>query len=95
MRKRILSLALILSMALSLLPFGAHAAEIVESGSCGEGVTWTLDSDGLLRISGNGRISINETYDSNLRWNSMPFRTTIYSIVIEPGVTGIGARCGF
>ena len=92
MRKRILSLALILSMALSLLPFGAHAAEIVESGSCGEGVTWTLDSDGLLRISGNGRISINETYDSNLRWNSMPFRTTIYSIVIEPGVTGIGAR---
>ena len=32
----------------------ARAAEILDSGSCGENVTWTLDSNGVLTISGTG-----------------------------------------
>lgn len=32
----------------------AEAATIVDSGKCGDNVTYTLDSDGLLTISGKG-----------------------------------------
>ena len=32
----------------------ASASEIVASGSCGKNVTWTLDDEGLLTISGTG-----------------------------------------
>ena len=59
MRKRLLSFVLAVLMIASLLPATALAAEIVKSGTCGaEGdgsnLTWTLDSEGLLTISGSG-----------------------------------------
>ena len=46
-------------MIASLLPATALAAGIVDSGTCGaEGdgsnLTWTLDSEGVLTISGSG-----------------------------------------
>lgn len=31
--------------------------EIIDSGTCGENVTWTLDSEGLLVISGTGEMT--------------------------------------
>ena len=31
-------------------------ADNVASGSCGSNLTWTLDSDGLLSISGSGEM---------------------------------------
>lgn len=34
----------------------AVAADIVDSGTCGENVTYTLDSNGVLAISGEGEI---------------------------------------
>ena len=87
MKKRWLGIALALCMVLSLLPFGAGAAEIVDSGECGENVTWTLDSNGLLTISGTGDM---ENYNSGR--NRSPFydNESINRIVIEPGVTSIG-----
>ncbi len=54
MKRRMLSFALVLMLALSLLPLGASAADIVDSGRCGQNVTWTLDSAGNLVISGTG-----------------------------------------
>lgn len=58
---------------------------IVDSGTCGEKVTWTLDDTGLLVISGEGEM---EDY----RWKSSIFygNTNIKSVVIEDGVTNIG-----
>lgn len=38
------------------------SATIVDSGKCGDNVTYTLDSDGLLTISGSGYI-----YDFNYK----------------------------
>ncbi len=43
---------------LSLPLFTAHAAEVLYSGECGEdgdNLTWTLDSEGTLTISGTGK----------------------------------------
>ena len=63
------------------------AATIVDSGECGaEGanVTWTLDSDGLLTISGTGKM-----YDYS--WNEAPWENSdVISVVISEGVTNIG-----
>ncbi|MBR7056275.1 MAG: hypothetical protein IKI17_04210 [Oscillospiraceae bacterium] len=64
-------------------------------GTCGaEGdgtnLTWTLDDDGILTISGTGRMAEfgNATDASTAPWN--PYRSSIQSIVIEDGVTSIG-----
>lgn len=55
------------------------------SGTCGENLTWTLDSDGTLTISGTGEMS---TYS----WGNSPWydNSAIRTVVIEDGVTNIG-----
>lgn len=66
----------------------ANAAEIVESGSCGENVTYTLDSEGTLTISGTGAMAdytYNEVSHSPFHEN-----THIKSVIIQEGVTSIG-----
>ena len=93
MRKRLLSFVLAVLMIASLLPATALAAEIVKSGTCGaEGdgsnLTWTLDSEGLLTISGSG-----DMYDYG--FPSAPWygsRSRVKSAVIADGVTSIGQQ---
>ena len=82
MKKRILGLLLTLVMVLSLVPSMAFAAEIVDSGTCGENLTWTLDDAGTLTISGTGAMDI------MLEWNGRG--DDIKSVVIGDGVTSIG-----
>ena len=87
MKKRLLSLLLALTLVCSLLAFPANAAEVVDSGTCGENVTWVLTDDGVLTISGTGAM---EDYANN---NQVPWdnsREKIMTAVIEPGVTSIG-----
>ena len=59
----------------------AAANDTVTSGTCGENVRWTLDSDGLLTISGSGDMD-NDTY--------FFYYPGIRRVVVEPGVTSIG-----
>lgn len=61
----------------------AYASDIIASGECGENATWTLDSDGLLTISGTGEI-----YKSN---SPLWRYTEPVKIVVEEGITSIGA----
>ena len=82
--KRFFSWLLVLCMVLTLLPGNVFAAEIVRSGNCGAEVTWTLDSDGLLTISGSGNMSV------NLATTFYSIRSQVKSAVITPGVTSIG-----
>lgn len=56
------------------------------SGSCGSEAYWTLDSAGVLTISGEGKIN-NYGY-SDVPWYSQ--RNNITKVVIESGITGIG-----
>ena len=59
----------------------------ISSGTCGENLTWILDEEGTLTISGSGDM---ETYESasDVPWYSLG--DDIKKIVIEEGVTGIG-----
>ena len=79
MKKRLL---LMLVLAL-LLTFGATSAT-VDSGECGDNLTWTLDGDGTLTISGNGAM---DDYQRNAPWNNSAIKT----IKIESGVKTIGS----
>lgn len=68
----------------------AAETETVElaSGSCGTNLTWRLTDDGVLTISGTGAMT---TYSSSnaAPWNS--YKNSITSLVVESGVTTIGA----
>ena len=89
MRKRLLSFVLAVLMIVSILPATALAANIVDSGTCGakgSNLTWTLDSEGVLTISGSGDM---HDYD----FPSAPWydsRSRVKSAVIADGVTSIG-----
>lgn len=75
-----------------LFPVEAEAAT-VESGTCGANLTWTLDSDGTLTISGTGEMENYEQDSSNLSLARTPWKdvaTSIKNVVIENGVTSIG-----
>lgn len=81
--KKAVSLLLSLLMLLSVfggLTLPARAADIVSSGSCGDSATYTLDSNGLLTVSGSGAI----------RSNAFSHNTDIQTVVIENGITEIG-----
>ena len=90
MKKRLLSILLAAVMVLCAVPLGlvdtAWAASVVDSGSCGDKLTWSLSDDGTLTISGKGDMA---DYNSGTApWYSV--RSQIKSVVIERGVTSIG-----
>ena len=91
MKKRLLSFVLAVLMIASLLPATALAADIVASGTCGakgSNLTWTLDSEGVLTISGTGKMS---DYDVNNAVHSTPWsKVDVSAIRISDGVTSIG-----
>ena len=92
LKKRSLSLLCCLCMLLSLIPAGAFGATVTASGYCGgEGdgtnLSWTLDSDGLLTISGTGKMEDYPGY-SVAPWYSK--RSSVKCVTIGNGVTSIG-----
>ena len=87
-------------MLLSALPLGlvdTAEAAAVSSGTCGDNVTWTLDADGTLTISGTGAM-----YDYGYIWNGEEWediptpwfglRDQIRKVVVGKGVTYIGTE---
>ena len=64
----------------------ALTSSVVDSGTCGDSLTWTLDSDGLLTISGTGAMTDYPSY------NAAPWLgNTITKVVVGEGVTTIGS----
>lgn len=55
-------------------------AAIIQEGTCGENLTWTLTEDGVLTISGTGEMA------QALTWS---LRSQVKELVIEEGVTGL------
>ena len=62
------------------------SAEIVDSGTCDDGLSWTLTADGTLTVSGNGAMSDNMS--PRPPWKD--FAAKVKHIVIENGVTKVG-----
>ena len=91
---RLLSALLALAMLLALLPTAAFAEDnIVVHGTCGargseNDVTWKLDSDGTLTISGKGKIR-DTHYGENVRWLWL-YPDRIKKVIVGNGVTEIG-----
>ena len=68
-------------------------AYIIDSGSCGDGVTYQIDGDGAMVISKTGAGTGAMTDYTNYSSNSVPWlshREDITSLTINDGVTSIG-----
>ena len=84
--KKLLFLAMFVAVVLGIIMTTPTTAQAAVQGECGEHVTWTLDEEGTLTISGTG-----DMYD----YGSAPWkenRASINAVVIEDGVTSIGDR---
>ena len=85
---RIFAALLALLLCLGCLPLQARA-ETIASGTCGESVIWELSDQGMLTISGSGDMYDYSTMDNPAPW--MGNRDAIKTVVVESGVTSIGA----
>jgi len=89
MKKTLFAWLLVLTMVLSMLPVTALAADVT-SGKCGENATWSYDTaSGTLTISGTG--SMNDTNAYYMPWRD--YSEDMKTLVIEDGITRIGAKC--
>lgn len=98
LRKMTIVLSAVLALsanAASMLPVSAEESI---SGTCGDGVTWTI-ADGILTIGGTGNMDDYDNYECEFigmqpveikerPWER--YSDTITSVVIGEGVTGIG-----
>ena len=79
--------AVLLLVVLGIVLFPGKKLNAAEelSGTCGDNVTWVLDAEGTLTISGTGETNDYSSFDA-------PFgnKTNIKKVVIESGVTHIG-----
>ncbi len=96
MKKRICALLLSLVLLVQLLPLTLRTASAeTYSGSCGDNLTWTFDSEtGVLTIEGSGEM-VDYWYSENgntLPWASYTVGHPIKSVVIGEGVTGISKK---
>lgn len=96
MRKAMQVLVILVAamIMLCVMAMTGQAAEIIKSGTCGadgDNVTWMLDDEGTLTISGTGAMKNYVSYGSSLE---SPFSDNrfIKSVIIEKGVTSIGSR---
>lgn len=83
MKKRLLSILLVLLTALTLLPLGALAND---DNKCGENLTWEF-ADGILTISGTGDMYDYSSADP-APWSAK--NNDISEITVLDGVTSIG-----
>lgn len=88
--------------ATAVLPVHAEqeASEAILSGSCGTNLTYTLNSDGVLTISGTGAMASGwkSTKKKRAPWAEDAYKAQVKTVVIEEGVTDIGEyafyQCG-
>ena len=98
--KKFISLLAAAAMAVTALTGAMTAsASEVANGTCGD-LTWTLDSDGVLTISGNGKMDSpsvevgTEPSDFLSTYSYKEYKENIKEVIIKEGVTSIGF-CAF
>ena len=82
--KRILSgllAAVVAASSLAVTSITSYGADVA-NGSCGTSATWSLDSDGVLTVSGTGEI----TADDDMKGYS----DQIKEVIVNDGITKIG-----
>lgn len=95
--KWIVLLVLALWLLAGPMPETVSAAEVIDSGTCGEDLTWTLRDDGVLTISGQGEMTGDDSPNSAGSWRApwYAYKARINTIVVEEGVTSIGEEAFF
>lgn len=81
--------AFTLFLALGVGLFQTQAATEVAGGTCGDAVTWSLDSDGVLTIGGTGAMV--DLASSSAVQDYVDYKSQITGVVVEDGVTSVGA----
>ena len=94
--KKIISLLASMAMAVTAITGAMTAsASEVANGTCGD-LTWTLDSEGVLTISGEGKMATPDTYSSTDVYSNLytykEYTDSVREVVIEEGITSIGWR---
>lgn len=86
--KRMTAIIICIVLLTGIVPVTALAATTVDSGSITGGIQWSLDSNGVLTLSGRGEIkSFNEETPP---WYKYSYDIT--SIVVKDGIIGVGAN---
>jgi len=70
------------ALCVMLCTISASAADVVDSGKCGDNLTWVLYDDGELVISGEGEME-------DVPW--YPYNYNITSLTLDDGITSIAA----
>ena len=84
--KHIFSLLVVVAITLVFIPtFKVNAAS---SGTCGDNLSWTLDDEGTLTISGTGAMWDFKKNSDTPTWYDE--RKSINNVIISDGVTSIG-----
>ena len=89
-------LLILLLTLLTAIPFVLFAAagetEIVDRGTYGVKIKWTLDANGTLKITGKGKMEIVKSKVSFSPNGDSPWRnhSRIKSVIVSPGITTIG-----
>ena len=83
---RVFMTALIVAGLFSAAVFADDPPTVVDSGTYGTNVTWTLDSEGTLTISGSGEMA---EYDV-IPWTNN-YQNAIRYVVIQDGITWIAS----
>lgn len=84
----VITLIMAIAMMVWIPVIPSLAANTVASGTCGDNLTWVLDDDGALTISGNGAMDDYE-YD-DMPWYN--YKDSINELIVQEGVTTIGSN---
>ena len=84
--KKWIAVFLLIGLLAAVMPMAVSA----DSGSCGDNVTWNLSADGVLTISGTGKMA-QYAQPEDVPW--FPKCAYIYKAVVEEGVTALAPYC--
>ena len=66
-----------------------RASDSELSGSCGNGLTWQINEDNVLTVSGDGSMQDYDPYSAGILQG---YGRNVSKVVVEEGVTHIGAN---
>ncbi len=94
--KRLLAVVLAMVLLCVGVPFAfAEDATIVDSGTCGDNLTWAFDSEGMLTISGMGKMNDYSNSDGRTSAPWGEYCDILRTAMLQPGVTCIGDSAFF
>ena len=82
--KKLIIQSIMIFVLLTMLFSLPVTASAETRGTCGTNLTWVLDDEGTLTISGTGSMT-------DYTASTTPWSASIQSVIIEEGVTSIGA----